>query len=110
MVFKSSYREEVIMAMTPEAKVKAQVVKLLRRYDAYYFFPAANGYGRAGIPDIISCVNGKFIAIECKAGSNTTTALQKKELDEIQEAKGIAAVINETNIDLVEQILKELTQ
>ena len=110
MVFKPSYREEVIMALTPEAKVKAQVVKLLRRYNAYYFFPAANGYGRAGIPDIISCVNGKFIAIECKAGSNTTTGLQKKELDEIQQAKGVAAVINETNIDLVEQILKEHTQ
>ena len=98
------------MATTPEGKVKAKVVRILKDYGVYYFFAAANGYGRAGIPDIICCVNGKFIAIECKAGSNTTTALQKKELDEIQEAKGIAAVINETNKDLIEQILKELTR
>lgn len=97
------------MATTPEGKVKAKVVRLLKNYGAYHFFPSANGYGRAGIPDIICCVNGKFVAIECKAGNNTTTALQDREIDAIRAAKGAAAVINETNIDLVEQILKELT-
>jgi hypothetical protein len=28
------------MAMTPEKKVKNQVVRLLKEYGAYYFFPA----------------------------------------------------------------------
>ena len=42
------------MALTPERKVKQQVVNLLKEYDVYYFFPAANGLGRAGIPDIIA--------------------------------------------------------
>lgn len=95
------------MATTPEGRVKANIVKILKKYNVYYFFPAANGYGRAGIPDIICCVNGKFIAIECKAGSNQPTELQKREIDAIHSAKGVAAVINESNIDLVEQILKE---
>ena len=93
--------------MTPEAKVKAKVVKLLRQYNVYYFFPPANGYGRSGIPDIIACVNGKFVAIECKAGANKPTELQNLEISGIRRAKGVAAVINESNIDLVEQILKE---
>lgn len=95
------------MALTPEAKVKAKVVKLLRQYNAYYFFPSANGYGRSGIPDIVCCVNGKFVAIECKAGGNKPTELQIFEINGIRRAKGVAAVINEDNIDLVEQILKE---
>lgn len=95
------------MALTPEAKVKAKVVKLLRQYNAYYFFPSANGYGRSGIPDIVCCVNGKFVAIECKAGGNKPTELQISEINAIRRAKGTAAVINEDNIDLVEQILKE---
>lgn len=95
------------MALTPEAKVKAKVVKLLRQYNVYYFFPPANGYGRSGIPDIIACVNGKFVAIECKAGANKPTELQNLEISGIRRAKGVAAVINESNIDLVEQILKE---
>ena len=95
------------MAGTPESKVKISVVKILKQHNVYYFFPATHGYGRSGVPDIICCVNGKFIAIECKAGDNKPTALQELEISRIRAAKGIAAVINEDNIDLVEQILKE---
>jgi Holliday junction resolvase len=94
---------------TPEGKVKVAVVKLLNKYNAYYFFPPANGYGRAGIPDIVCCVKGKFVAIECKAGTNTTTALQDREIKKIQTAEGHAMVVNEENIELLEWVLKELT-
>lgn len=97
------------MAMTPEAKVKATIVNILKAHNVYYFFPATHGYGRSGIPDIVACVGGRFVAIECKAGDNQPTALQKREIRRIQEAKGVAAVIRETNVDLVETIIKELT-
>ena len=69
------------MASTPERKVKEKVVTVLKQYGAYYFFPATYGLGRAGVPDIIACHHGFFIAIECKAGKGTTTALQERELD-----------------------------
>ncbi len=97
------------MAGTPESKVKAAVVKLLKQYGAYYFFPATHGYGRSGVPDIVCCVKGKFLAIECKAGKGETTALQDKEINTIRTAQGVAAVARETNLDMIEQILKELT-
>jgi hypothetical protein len=57
----------------------------------------------------VCCVNGKFVAIECKAGKNEPTELQKREITLIQTAKGIAAVVRESNIELVEQIIKELS-
>jgi len=44
------------------------------------------------------------------AGDNKPTELQNLEITKIRNAKGVAAVINENNIDLVEQILKEQTQ
>ena len=94
------------MAQTPEAKVKAAVRKLLVEFGIYYFSPAANGFGRAGIPDIICCFGGRFIAIECKAGKGVTTALQDKELAAIRTAGGMTMVVNETNI----QELKEKLQ
>ena len=97
------------MAGTPESKVKAAVVKLLKQYGAYYFFPATHGYGRSGVPDIVCCVKGKFLAIECKAGKGETTALQDKEINAIRTAQGVAAVARETNLDMIEQVLKELT-
>lgn len=93
---------------TPESKVKASIVKFLKVWDVYYFFPATHGYGRSGVPDIICCVNGKFVAIECKAGKNEPTELQKREIQKIQTAKGIAMVIREDNLDLVETVIKEL--
>ena len=96
------------MAATPEKKVKDKVTAILRKHGAYYFFPATYGMGRAGIPDIIVCFNGLFIAIECKAGKGKTTALQDRELAAIKEAGGISTVINETNIELVEKILSEV--
>lgn len=91
------------MAATPEAKVKQAVRKVLTEMGIYYFSPAANGFGRAGIPDIICCCGGRFVAIECKAGKGKTTALQDRELDAISAAGGVAMVVNENNV----QELKE---
>ena len=89
------------MAATPEKKVKTAVSRLLVEMGVYFFFPPANGMGRSGIPDIICCVKGRFLAIECKAGKGTTTALQDRELAAIRAAEGVAVVVNESNIDEV---------
>lgn len=91
------------MSTTPEAKVKAKIVKLLKQYGAYYFFPATHGYGRSGVPDIVCCVDGKFLAIECKAGKNKPTPLQEAEIAKIAAAGGQALVVNEDNIHAVEE-------
>ena len=92
--------------MTPEAKVKASVVKLLKKYEVYYFFPATHGFGRSGVPDIICCLEGNFLAIECKAGNNKPTALQEREMQRIRKAKGDAFLINEDNIAMLEAHLQ----
>jgi Holliday junction resolvase len=78
------------MATTPEGKVKAKVVKLLKERGVYYFFPATFGMGRSGVPDVVCCVRGHFLAIECKAGKNKPTALQERELLAIHNAGGTA--------------------
>jgi Holliday junction resolvase len=95
--------------MTPEAKVKKKVVAQLDELGAYNFFPVMGGYGRSGIPDVIGCYRGCFFAIECKAGKNTPTALQERELQKIRDAGGIAIVVNEENIDAVKAALQAHT-
>ena len=87
------------MAATPEKKVKDKVVAILKRFGVYYFFPATHGYGRSGVPDIICCFKGFFLAIECKAGKGKTTALQEREMQHIRDAGGVTLVINEENIE-----------
>lgn len=98
------------MAMTPEAKVKKAVRALLDDLGIYHFMPPANGFGRAGIPDIILCGNGKFGAIECKAGSGKTTALQDRELNRIEAAQGFVYVARETNLDDLKEKLRIWTK
>lgn len=93
------------MARTPEAAVKAAVRKVLDRLGIYHFMPPGMGLGRSGIPDIIGCKNGKFIAIECKAGKGKPTALQERELIAICNAGGFTFVVNETCLDELEERL-----
>lgn len=79
---------------TPEGKVKRKVVELLKKYGVWYFFPASNGYGKAGIPDIIAIAGGEFVGIEVKADrTKKPTALQVKCGKEIEAAGGTWMVV-----------------
>jgi Holliday junction resolvase len=89
------------MARTPESKVKQTCVDIIKSHGAYYFFPVMGGFGRSGIPDIIVCHRGRFLAIECKAGSNKPTALQEREMLLIRNAGGSAIVIREDNFHVL---------
>jgi Holliday junction resolvase len=96
------------MAATPEKKVKDKVVRILKDEGVYYFFPATHGFGRSGVPDIICCANGRFLAIECKAGTNKPTALQVREIETIRTAGGIAVVANEQNWDSIRGLVRSM--
>lgn len=89
------------MARTPEAAVKARVKGMLEAFapDVWYTMPLTAGFGNSGTPDILACCWGHFLAVECKAGNNTTTALQDREIAAIITAGGKALVINERNLD-----------
>lgn len=87
--------------LTPEKKVKQAVTKQLRQVGVYYFFPVTGGYGHSGVPDIVGCIRGKFFAIECKAGKNTLTTLQEREIASIRIHGGATLVVNESNVDMV---------
>jgi hypothetical protein len=93
---------------TPESKVKDKVKKTLSAFNAYYFMPIGGMYSKIGVPDIICCYKGHFVAIECKAGKNKPTALQERELKIIRDAGGYALVVNEENIDDVRKLLESI--
>lgn len=96
------------MAKTPEKVVKDKVTSVLKEEGVYYFFPATHGYGRSGVPDIIACVNGYFFAVETKANGNKPTALQIREIEHIRRCNGVAVVVDETNWDMVRELVRKL--
>ena len=88
--------------MIIEKKVKQKVCAKLKELGVYYFYASTGGYGASGVPDIVACYKGTFIGIECKANGNKATALQQKHLREISMQQGIALIIDETNIEMLE--------
>lgn len=98
------------MAKTPEGKVKDKVKEVLATLGAYYVMPQTGGFGNSGIPDILCCLNGRFIGIECKANGGKVTRLQQSHLDEIELRGGIALVIDEHSVGFLKQLLLERTK
>jgi len=84
-----------------------QIRKYLNTIDKLFFWKEHGGqYGTAGIPDIIVCYKGKFIAFECKLPGNKPTLLQTITLRKIIGAGGLAFVI--TDLNQVKEIISVL--
>ena len=98
------------MATTPEAKVKAKIKAILKAHNVYYAMPIGTGYGSSGTPDFLCCINGKFVAVEAKAGKGQATALQLKNLQLINASGGYTLIIREDNLEYLEQIIEECMQ
>jgi pantoate kinase len=98
------------MATTREAKVKAKIKAILKAHNIYYAMPIGTGYGNSGVPDFLCCVNGKFLAIEAKAGKGQATALQLKNMQAINLAGGYTCIINESNLENLTNVIAECMQ
>jgi Holliday junction resolvase len=63
-------------------------------------------FGTAGLPDIICCINGRFVAFEVKTEKGKLTKLQESTLTKIRNAKGNAYKV--TSLQEVREIVKNL--
>lgn len=76
--------------------LEKDIVLAIKRYlhslgDAVFFWKEHGGvYGTNGVPDIICCYRGRFLGMECKLPGGHLTELQKRAIDKINKAGGIA--------------------
>jgi Holliday junction resolvase len=94
---------------TPESKVKTKIHAILKERGAYAVNYIGGISANNGTPDILACLHGRFVAIEAKAGKNKPTDLQTLNLKRIDDAGGLAFVINETNLSVLEVMLDDPT-
>ena len=80
--------------MTPEGKVKARISAALKTAGAYYFMPVQNGMGAPSL-DYIGCINGKFFAIEAKAGDKQMTLRQARTAETMRGADAAVFLVND---------------
>lgn len=73
---------------SPEGYEKDDIKKYLKSIEAWFCCPYTAGFGNSGIPDILVCMQGQFIAIEVKREGKEPTPLQARRLEEIGRAGG----------------------
>lgn len=64
-------------------------------------------YAQAGVPDIIACIKGRFVAIEVKKPKKKPTAIQYTWLESINKIGGLAFYADNLKI-VKDTIEKEL--
>jgi hypothetical protein len=85
---------------------------LIRKIQAYlktvpgmFFWKEHGGYyGTAGVPDIICCFKGRFVAFEVKTEKGKTTALQEVCMRKIISAGGTATVVR--SVEQVRRVIE----
>lgn len=88
-----------------EKNLIRKIMEYLKTVDNCFYWKEHGGqYGTAGIPDIIICYRGRFIAFECKVGSNQPTVLQAVTIRKIIKAGGYALVIR--SVDEAKQVIE----
>lgn len=73
---------------TYENKIK----KFIESVGGWWIKFHGNAFTRDGVPDLLCCVNGYFLAIEVKGDGGKPSKLQLHEINKIDEAGGIALV------------------
>ena len=73
-----------------ENKIKA----FLKQQNCWFLKYWGGGqFTKSGVPDIIACVNGYFVAIEVKAPTGKPSALQLYNLEQIKKSGGISILL-----------------
>ncbi|GHV27016.1 hypothetical protein FACS18948_3690 [Clostridia bacterium] len=92
-----------------ESMIVTAILKYLRNIKGCFCWKEHGGiHGTAGIPDIIACVRGRFVAFEVKTPSNDLTDLQRVTIRKINEAGGIAAKV--TSVYEVKRIIEKIME
>ena len=86
--------EEVALRVAAEKDFENKVKAFLKEQGCWYVkYWAGGGFTTAGVPDLLICCNGRFVAVEVKASTGKPSDLQLKKIRDIRKAGGVAFVL-----------------
>ena len=92
-----------------EREIVASILRYLKTVPECFCWKEHGGmYGTAGIPDIIACLSGRFVAFEVKQPGSKMTKLQEATIQRIKEARGEAYKV--TSCKEVREIIQNLQE
>lgn len=72
----------------------------------WFFKVWGGGFQKSGIPDLLLCAGGLFIAVELKATGGKADALQKMNIAAINRAGGIGIILQPEGFENFKNIVK----
>lgn len=91
-----------------EKLFETMVKRYLETQGAWFVKFFANRNTKAGVPDILACINGCFLAIEVKSDSGSPSELQLRCISKIRLAGGCAFVLYPSGFEKFKLIVRDL--
>jgi len=87
-----------------ESVIQKKIIDLVRSHGGYIIkvITATS----SGVPDLIACVKGKFIAIEVKTPTGIISPLQERNIKQIHKAAGVGIIAR--SVEEVEDLLSTI--
>ena len=96
--------------MAEEKQFENKIKKLLKDSGAYTIKYWGGGeFTKAGVPDLLVCLNGRFVGIEIKATRGKPSELQLHNLKQIQKAGGIGLLLYPTDFPEFQTLISHMT-
>lgn len=76
----------------------------------YIKYWAGAQFTKSGIPDILACINGHFVAVEVKAEDGTPSDLQILNCERINAGSGLAFVLYPSAFDDFKELINSMVQ
>lgn len=92
-----------------EQELVRQVRDLLALLGAWHMRNVGLLEAQRGLPDIVACYQGRFIAIECKGARGRLRPEQERQLAELRRA-GALCIVARSLEDVIEELEREFPQ
>lgn len=94
-----------------ESEFKNIVQSFLHENNIYQIKYWGGGrFTRAGVPDLLCCINGRFVAVELKVNTNKPSKLQEYHINKIIASGGIGLVLYPEGFSSFKKLVKELME
>ena len=94
--------------MAQEKNFENRVKKFLEEQGCWCVKYFANAYTKSGIPDLLVCCNGYFVAVELKAPNGKPSELQLWNIEKIKESGGIGIILYPKDFEAFKSMILSL--
>ena len=91
-----------------EKTFQSKLIKLIEKNNGYVVKFNASAISKIGVPDLLACINGKFVGLEVKKENGKPSEIQLWNIEQIKKSGGIAMVVKPSDYENIEKLIKKL--